>query len=179
MPTPVELLARGFTNALSPENLFYAFAGSLIGTLVGVLPGIGPTAGLAILMPLTAVLPPSSAIIMMAAVYYGAMYGGSTTAIVVNIPEFRLTARNAKGETLEMRVVVGRASRNETPVFEGELRHVVFRPTWSVPPSIDLISCAAAVVIGSAALTPGFSIDSRTMPMRIPPSAPGDPEARA
>jgi putative tricarboxylic transport membrane protein len=53
---------------------------------VGVLPGIGPTAGLAILMPLTAVLPPSSAIIMMAAVYYGAMYGGSTTAIVVNIP---------------------------------------------------------------------------------------------
>ncbi len=53
---------------------------------MGVLPGIGPTAGLAILMPLTAVLPPSSAIIMMAAVYYGAMYGGSTTAIVVNIP---------------------------------------------------------------------------------------------
>jgi len=86
MPTPVELLAQGFTNALSAENLFYAFAGSLIGTLVGVLPGIGPTAGLAILMPLTAVLPPSSAIIMMAAVYYGAMYGGSTTAIVVNIP---------------------------------------------------------------------------------------------
>ena len=79
-------LAQGFTNALSPENLFYAFAGSLIGTLVGVLPGIGPTAGLAILMPLTAVLSPSAAIIMMAAVYYGAMYGGSTTAIVVNIP---------------------------------------------------------------------------------------------
>jgi putative tricarboxylic transport membrane protein len=58
----------------------------LIGTLVGVLPGIGPTAGLAILMPLTVVLSPSAAVIMMAAVYYGAMYGGSTTAIVVNIP---------------------------------------------------------------------------------------------
>jgi putative tricarboxylic transport membrane protein len=58
----------------------------VIGTLVGVLPGIGPTAGLAILMPLTAVLSPSAAIVMMAAVYYGAMYGGSTTAIVVNIP---------------------------------------------------------------------------------------------
>jgi putative tricarboxylic transport membrane protein len=86
MPLAVDLLAQGFTNALSPENLFYAFAGSLIGTLVGVLPGIGPTAGLAILMPLTAVLSPSSAVIMMAAVYYGAMYGGSTTAIVVNIP---------------------------------------------------------------------------------------------
>ncbi len=58
-------------------------------------------------------------------------------SIVVNIPEFRLTARNAKGETLEMRVVVGRASRNETPVFEGDLRTVVFRPSWSVPMSIQ------------------------------------------
>lgn len=58
-------------------------------------------------------------------------------SIVVNIPEFRLTARNASGETLEMRVVVGTASRSETPVFEGTLRHVVFRPSWSVPPSIQ------------------------------------------
>jgi murein L,D-transpeptidase YcbB/YkuD len=58
-------------------------------------------------------------------------------SIVVNIPEFRLTARNAKGETLEMRVVVGRASRNETPVFEGDLRTVVFRPYWSVPMTIQ------------------------------------------
>lgn len=58
-------------------------------------------------------------------------------SIVVNIPEFRLTARNAKGETLEMRVVVGRASRNETPVFEGDLRTVVFRPSWRVPTSIQ------------------------------------------
>jgi murein L,D-transpeptidase YcbB/YkuD len=58
-------------------------------------------------------------------------------SIVVNIPEFRLTARNARGETLEMRVVVGRASRNETPVFEGDLRTVVFRPSWSVPMTIQ------------------------------------------
>lgn len=58
-------------------------------------------------------------------------------SIVVNIPEFRLTARNSRGETLEMRVVVGRASRNETPVFEGDLRHVVFRPVWHVPSSIQ------------------------------------------
>ena len=58
-------------------------------------------------------------------------------SIVVNIPEFRLTATNAAGETLEMRVVVGTASRNETPVFEGTLRHVVFRPSWHVPPSIQ------------------------------------------
>ena len=58
-------------------------------------------------------------------------------SIVVNIPEFRLTARNASGETLEMKVVVGTASRNETPVFEGSLKHVVFRPSWNVPPSIQ------------------------------------------
>jgi putative tricarboxylic transport membrane protein len=58
----------------------------MIGTLVGVLPGIGPSSGIAILLPLTTFLPPTSAIIMMAAIYYGAMYGGSTTAIVVNIP---------------------------------------------------------------------------------------------
>jgi len=60
--------------------------GSLLGTLIGVLPGIGPTSGIAILLPLTTVLDPIPAIIMMAAIYYGGMYGGSTTAIVVNIP---------------------------------------------------------------------------------------------
>jgi putative tricarboxylic transport membrane protein len=81
-----ELLGQGFANALTPMNLLFALIGSLIGTLVGVLPGIGPTSGIAILLPLTTVLPPAPAIIMMAAIYYGAMYGGSTTAIVVNIP---------------------------------------------------------------------------------------------
>jgi tripartite-type tricarboxylate transporter receptor subunit TctC len=58
----------------------------VLGTLVGVLPGIGPTSGIAILLPLTGFLPPAPAIIMLAAIYYGAMYGGSTTAILVNIP---------------------------------------------------------------------------------------------
>jgi putative tricarboxylic transport membrane protein len=81
-----DYLIQGFATALSWQNLFWALFGSLIGTLVGVLPGIGPVSGIAILLPLTTVLPPTSAIIMMAAIYYGAMYGGSTTAIVVNIP---------------------------------------------------------------------------------------------
>ena len=81
-----DLLLQGFATALTPYNIFFAFLGCLIGTLVGVLPGIGPTSGIAILLPLTTVLPPIPAIIMMAAIYYGAMYGGSTTAIVVNIP---------------------------------------------------------------------------------------------
>ncbi|HYE91617.1 MAG TPA: tripartite tricarboxylate transporter permease [Terriglobales bacterium] len=64
----------------------FALIGSVLGTLVGVLPGIGPTSGIAILLPITAFLPPTPAIIMLAAIYYGAMYGGSTTAILVNIP---------------------------------------------------------------------------------------------
>jgi putative tricarboxylic transport membrane protein len=86
MPVPLDLLLEGFAQALTPANVLYALIGCLVGTLIGVLPGIGPTSGIAILLPLSTVLPPTSAIIMMAAVYYGAMYGGSTTAIVVNIP---------------------------------------------------------------------------------------------
>ncbi len=81
-----DYLLQGFMTALTPMNLLWATIGCLIGTLIGVLPGIGPSSGIAILLPLTTVLPPTSAIIMMAAIYYGAMYGGSTTAIVVNIP---------------------------------------------------------------------------------------------
>lgn len=81
-----EHLLAGFGASLTPENLLWALIGCLIGTLVGVLPGIGPSSGIAILLPLTTILSPTPAIIMLAAIYYGAMYGGSTTAIVVNIP---------------------------------------------------------------------------------------------
>jgi putative tricarboxylic transport membrane protein len=79
-------LAGGFAAALTPLNLAMALLGSLLGTLVGVLPGLGPTAAIAILFPLTTALPPVPAVIMLAAIYYGAMYGGSTTAILLNIP---------------------------------------------------------------------------------------------
>jgi putative tricarboxylic transport membrane protein len=79
-------LVHGFAQALTLQNLLFALIGSVLGTLVGVLPGIGPTSGIAILLPLTGFLPPTPAIIMLAAIYYGAMYGGSTTAILVNIP---------------------------------------------------------------------------------------------
>ena len=82
----LDQLANGFAAALTPINLGMAFLGSLLGTLVGVLPGLGPTAAIALLFPLTTVLPPVPAIIMLAAIYYGAMYGGSTTAILLNIP---------------------------------------------------------------------------------------------
>src|SRR5512136_677328 len=81
-----DYLLQGFVTALTLQNLLWAFVGCMIGTLIGVLPGIGPSSGIALLLPLTTILPPTAAIIMMAAIYYGAMYGGSTTAIVVNIP---------------------------------------------------------------------------------------------
>ena len=71
---------------LTPTNLFFCFMGVLMGTLVGVLPGLGPTAAIAILLPNTFHVPPVTAIIMLAGIYYGAMYGGSTTSILVNIP---------------------------------------------------------------------------------------------
>jgi TctA family transporter len=68
------------------HNLFYCFAGALLGTLIGVLPGLGPTATIAMLLPITFSLSPDSALIMLAGIYYGAQYGGSTTAILVNLP---------------------------------------------------------------------------------------------
>jgi TctA family transporter len=76
----------GFSVALSPWNLLICLIGCLLGTLIGVLPGIGPTATVAMLMPITFYLSPVSAMIMLAGVYYGSQYGGSTTAILVNIP---------------------------------------------------------------------------------------------
>ncbi|MEG2154273.1 MAG: tripartite tricarboxylate transporter permease, partial [Burkholderiaceae bacterium] len=79
-------LALGFSTAMSLQNLMYAFFGTLIGTLIGVLPGIGPVATLAMLLPTTYALEPTSALIMLAGIYYGAQYGGSTTAILVNLP---------------------------------------------------------------------------------------------
>jgi putative tricarboxylic transport membrane protein len=79
-------LLYGLSIVLTLDNLFYCFMGSLIGTLVGVLPGLGPVAAMSILLPATMHIPPVSAIIMLAGIYYGAMYGGSTTSILVNIP---------------------------------------------------------------------------------------------
>ena len=76
----------GFGVALSPLNLGLAFLGCLVGTLVGVLPGVGPIATIAMLLPITFGLDPTGALIMLAGIYYGAQYGGSTTAILVNIP---------------------------------------------------------------------------------------------
>jgi TctA family transporter len=83
-------LAVGFAAALSATNLLFCLIGALLGTLIGVLPGIGPITTIALLLPLTLALSPLTALIMLAGIYYGAQYGGSTTAILINLPASRL-----------------------------------------------------------------------------------------
>jgi len=79
-------LSLGFGVAFTPLNLLYSFIGVVLGTLIGVLPGVGPVATIAMLLPATYALPPVAALIMLAGIYYGSQYGGSTTAILVNLP---------------------------------------------------------------------------------------------
>src|ERR1700752_3446271 len=79
-------LMTGLTAALSLQNLTFALIGCILGTLIGVLPGLGPAAGTAILIPLTFHLDATGAIIMLAAIYYGAMYGGTITSVLINVP---------------------------------------------------------------------------------------------
>jgi putative tricarboxylic transport membrane protein len=86
MTETLSLLAGGFATALQPVNLMWAFIGCLLGTAIGVLPGIGPALTVAMLLPVTAKVEPASALIMFCGVYYGAMFGGSTTSILMNTP---------------------------------------------------------------------------------------------
>lgn len=79
-------LALGFETAMTPVNIVWCFVGVLLGTLVGVLPGIGPTATIAMLLPITFTFSPVTSLIMLSGIYYGAQYGGSTTAILINLP---------------------------------------------------------------------------------------------
>lgn len=107
----MDLLIHGLENAITIDNLIFCFIGCLAGTLVGVLPGLGPSSTLAILLPITAYFDPTKSIIMMAGICYGAMYGGSTTSILVNIPGeaasvvtcldgFQMTRHGRAGEAL-------------------------------------------------------------------------------
>jgi TctA family transporter len=82
----VDNISLGFQTAFTVANLFYCLTGVFLGTLIGVLPGLGPTATIAMLLPLTFALPPISSLIMLAGIYYGSQYGGSTTSILVNLP---------------------------------------------------------------------------------------------
>src|SRR5262249_58164679 len=79
-------LVSGVVAALSLQNLAFALIGCTLGNLIGVLPGLGPAAGTAILIPLTFKLDPTGALIMLSAIYYGAMYGGTITSVLINVP---------------------------------------------------------------------------------------------
>jgi putative tricarboxylic transport membrane protein len=79
-------LLLGFSIALAPTNLLFAFFGVFLGTIIGALPGIGPSAGVAVLLPVTFGMPPVTAMIMLAGIYYGAMYGGTITSVLINTP---------------------------------------------------------------------------------------------
>jgi len=104
-------LLNGLINCLSATNLFFCFIGVLLGTIVGVLPGLGPASTIAILLPLTMRFDPTASIIMLSGLYYGAMYGGSTTSILINIPGeagsvvtaidgFKMTQQGRAGQAL-------------------------------------------------------------------------------
>ncbi len=84
--TSVQQLLVGFSVALRPENLLFGFIGALLGTMIGVLPGIGPAGAIAALLPFTLDKDPTASVIMLAGIFYGAMYGGSTTSILMNLP---------------------------------------------------------------------------------------------
>jgi putative tricarboxylic transport membrane protein len=86
MPDVFTNFLHGLSVALALDNLLYCAAGAFIGTLIGVLPGLGPVATIAMLLPITFYLPPVAALVMLAGIYYGAQYGGSTSAILVNLP---------------------------------------------------------------------------------------------
>jgi len=114
---PLSGLLHGLSVVFTFQNLLAAFFGALAGTALGVLPGLGPVAGVAILLPITFTLPPTAGLIMMAGIYYGAQYGGSTTAILVNMPGesssvvtcidgYKLTKRGRAGGVLSI-VAIG------------------------------------------------------------------------
>ena len=137
-------LALGFGVALTLKNIFLCFVGCLVGTLIGVLPGVGPIATIAMLLPLTFKAEPTGALIMLAGIYYGAQYGGSTTAILVNIPgesssvvttlDGHQMARNGRGGAALAISAVG-------SFFAGTVATIVvalFSPPLVVaPPSMD------------------------------------------
>lgn len=153
-------LFHGFSIALYPQNLVFGFVGCLLGTLIGVLPGIGPTSGIAMLLPLTAVLEPTAAIIMLAGLYYGAMYGGSTTAILVNIPGevssvptaldgYKLARKGKAGLALSMAAissfVAGTLSLVGLTFFAPSLAKVALR--FGPPEYFALMALALSVVV--------------------------------
>lgn len=146
--------AAGFALALTPENLLLCLFGALLGTLVGVLPGIGPAATLALLLPLTFALEPAGALIMLAAIYYGAMYGGSTSSILLNVPgecSGVVTAMDGHKMALQGRAGPALAVAALASLAAGLITAVLIA-TVSVPLSSLTTALAPAGLVGLIAL---------------------------
>ena len=139
-------LAHGMAVAVQPMNLLYALIGVFLGTAVGVLPGIGPALTVALLLPVTYKLDPGGSLIMFAGIYYGGMYGGSTTAILINTP----------GESASIRLPIARRPRPTamtTGITSGPMPYIVVAGSWRESHT----STAARPASASAMTTPARS----------------------
>ena len=143
-------LAHGLTVAIQPMNLLFALIGVLLGTAVGVLPGIGPALTVALLLPITFKLDPAGSIIMFAGIYYGGMYGGSTTAILINTPgESASMATALEGNLMGALSLLGlyraaNASRQPQKAQQAaaELRRVWQRADKTLPELKEILAAA-------------------------------------
>ena len=160
-------LALGFSTALSFQNIIYAFLGALIGTLVGVLPGLGPVPTIAMLLPITYALPPIAGLIMLAGIYYGAQYGGSTTAILVNLPGetsavvtcldgYQMARRGRAGQALSIAALgsffAGCVATILLAAFAPPLAEVAFQFGPAEYFSLMVLGLVGAVVLASGSL---------------------------
>jgi len=163
----LEHLSLGFSVAFTPENLLYALLGCILGTLVGVLPGLGPVPTIAMLLPITYVLPPVAGLIMLAGIYYGTQYGGSTTAILVNLPgetsavvtvlDGHQMARNGRaGAALSLAAVgsffAGSVTTMLIAAFAPPLAEVAFKFGPAEYFSLMTLGLVGAVVLASGSL---------------------------
>src|SRR5687767_15350180 len=160
-------LGLGFETAFSPVNIAFCFIGVLLGTLVGVLPGIGPTATIAMLLPLTLALSPATSLIMLAGIYYGAQYGGSTTAILVNLPgeslsvvtciaAYEMARRGKAGKALSIAAIgsfiAGTFATLVVAAFAPPLAEVALKFGPAEYFSLMVLGLIAAVVLASGSL---------------------------
>src|SRR5512132_2017143 len=160
-------LIFGFGVAISLQNLLYCLIGVTVGTLIGVLPGIGPLATIAMLLPITYAVPPVAALIMLAGIYYGAQYGGSTTAILVNLPGetssvvtcidgYQMARRGRAGVALSTAAigsfVAGCAGTLLLAAFAVPLAEVAFKFGPAEYFSLMVLGLIGAVVLASGSL---------------------------
>lgn len=163
----------GLSVAITPANLLYVLIGCVLGTLIGVLPGIGPMATMSMLMPITFSLSPESAVIMLAGIYYGAMYGGSTTSILVNLPgETSSVVTCIDGHKMAQQGKAGKALATAAlgSLFAGFIG-VILLATFSAPMTEiafefgapDFFSLILLGLVGSIIITSGPLLNSLGM----------------